>query len=427
MIKGLRGLLGLLSAALAAVPSAGAAPDRALEAIASEILAKESGYYQADPVVGFVHRPSQRIPTPWPEHPAGSIEVVINGQGFREDRPTKTRKAAGSLRILVTGDSHTDGVVPNRESFPNVLEAALERGTGAGKVEVINGGVGHYSFQNYGRFLKRHLSLRPDVFVVAVYSGNDFGEAAHYLELAEGRSSGKAYLSRLSQAERINGGAVWQALNQVVYFKSFPAMAGRARAFAQERLRELDRLCRQERIRLLVVLLPTKLDVEWDSDQERLDRVRDFLGLSDSDLGINASLREGLARWLTKEGIPHWDATADLIKVRGKAGLFWKHDYHLGTEGHRHLAYLLLERGPAEAEPWKPGRTAGSATGPTTSASWLATSGSSTSTACRGTAGSWTSGRGSATSSSFLRPAVFATSRASSPTGPCWVWPGISR
>ena len=100
--------------------------------------------------------------------------MTTNNLGFREDEDTQENKPANTIRVLVTGDSHIDGVVYNSESFPNLLESRLNADYGSERFEVINGGVGYYGPQHYLGFLRKYAFLRPDMFIVVVYSGNDF-------------------------------------------------------------------------------------------------------------------------------------------------------------------------------------------------------------------------------------------------------------
>jgi hypothetical protein len=50
----------------------------------------------------------------WPEHPEGGFRMVVNNKGLRENEDTQIQKADQAFRILVTGDSHIDGVVAKR-------------------------------------------------------------------------------------------------------------------------------------------------------------------------------------------------------------------------------------------------------------------------------------------------------------------------
>jgi hypothetical protein len=93
-----------------------------------------------DSMAGHIHKPHLVGELTWPEHPQGAIRYVTNNLGFRKDSDTTECKGSGVYRILVTGDSHTDGVVYNSESFPNRLETMLNLSSKKLTYEVINGG-----------------------------------------------------------------------------------------------------------------------------------------------------------------------------------------------------------------------------------------------------------------------------------------------
>lgn len=110
----------------------------------------------------------------YPEHPRGEVLYKSNNFGFREDRPTSLAKS-DSVRIVVLGDSHTDGVCWNDESYANQLESLLNSQGGSRTFEVINAGTGKYSpFQYLRSYLYRILPLKPDMVIVGFYVGNDF-------------------------------------------------------------------------------------------------------------------------------------------------------------------------------------------------------------------------------------------------------------
>jgi hypothetical protein len=81
------------------------------------------------------------------------------------------------LRILVTGDSHTEGVVPMAFHYTELIESALRDDHADMSIEVLNAGVGGTSFFQYLGVMEKFKSLKPDVVVAAIYGGNDFSEA----------------------------------------------------------------------------------------------------------------------------------------------------------------------------------------------------------------------------------------------------------
>src|SRR5262245_5827859 len=94
-----------------------------------------------DPVAYVLEKPDSSSTWKWEEHRGGELTKRTNNLGFNEDQPTEIRKHG--LRILVAGDSHTEGVVNNSESFCNVAERLLQQSLGRKDVEVLNAGVGY--------------------------------------------------------------------------------------------------------------------------------------------------------------------------------------------------------------------------------------------------------------------------------------------
>src|SRR5262245_29536192 len=139
-----------------------------------------------DPVATIVLRPDRNQSFDWPEHPAGRVTFRTNNLGFREDRATQLAKSGP--RLLVLGDSHTEGQVNNDENLAHGLERLLQAqppecadgdsgAQDAPRFEVLNAAVGGTGPHEYLGQLRKHLDLRPDVVIVVLYAGNDFSNA----------------------------------------------------------------------------------------------------------------------------------------------------------------------------------------------------------------------------------------------------------
>ena len=139
---------------------------------------------------GWLPRPLEvRRIEPMVEHPRGFIEIRRNRSSFREDHDTPIEKTAGTLRIAVLGDSHTDGVVFNDESFANLLEEALNRSSTLPMVapttaastnaepkeyDVINAGYGDSSpYQQLWAYEQVLSKFHPNHVILCFYAGND--------------------------------------------------------------------------------------------------------------------------------------------------------------------------------------------------------------------------------------------------------------
>jgi len=103
----------------------------------------------------------------------GSWEFRINAQGFRDDQNYEYEKPAGRRRILVLGDSMTEGYeVRQNSTFAKVLEHRLrENGIDA---QVMNTGVSGFGTAEELMFLEHEgMKYHPDAIVLAFFA-NDF-------------------------------------------------------------------------------------------------------------------------------------------------------------------------------------------------------------------------------------------------------------
>jgi lysophospholipase L1-like esterase len=112
----------------------------------------------------------------WHTSVDGSWQFRINRQGFRDDRDYAYAKAEGVVRILVLGDSHTQGFEVDQEAtYAEVIERHLAgRGICA---EVLNTGVSGMGTAEQLAFLESEgLRYAPDVVVLGFYA-NDFEDS----------------------------------------------------------------------------------------------------------------------------------------------------------------------------------------------------------------------------------------------------------
>ena len=305
--------------------------------ISQKAIKNESHYYILDPIVGHIHKSNTSFFFPWPEHKDGKITSRTNNYGFRRDEEIFSNKQ-NKTRILLTGDSHIDGVINNSESCCTILENILDKLFDSKSFEVINSGVGHYFTKNYLGILKKYLYLSPDVFIVIIYGGNDFIEACR-LEGCK-RSYNPNYYIKLQKIKSLNPGGLWQGLNQIYYFKFFPESQEIAFKSMTDDLNEIKEICKSNNIALIVLLLPSKFDVEWSSDETRLNNCKDLLQLTDDDLQINLKLLDKLANWLNTNKFTYLELK-DYMKNK-EHKLFWNEDYHLNDNGHKIIAEALF-------------------------------------------------------------------------------------
>ena len=99
--------------------------------------------------------------------------IQSNSLGYRGPEPDL---APGRERIAVYGDSFIHaGFSPLEETFVQRLEDALRRR--GREVQVLNAGTNGYGPDQSSRRIEEELErIRPDLLVLAVYAGNDFGD-----------------------------------------------------------------------------------------------------------------------------------------------------------------------------------------------------------------------------------------------------------
>jgi hypothetical protein len=129
--------------------------------------------YQLDDRYLFRHIPgSRKLASPagqaWPK-----VLVKINEFGRRGEE--STLPAAGQ-RVVVYGDSFISAEY-TRESDTYVAQLARFLAEGAGPTVVLNAGVTGYGVDQEVLLMEDQLPrLKPDLVVIAVFAGNDFGD-----------------------------------------------------------------------------------------------------------------------------------------------------------------------------------------------------------------------------------------------------------
>jgi len=185
----------MLTAVLAALPLAEFAlrlgPDPTLAPVADEptdsLWADDAWrspppkVFQADATLGYAYAATALADVRVAEHRGGAFRFRTNSYGLRRDDEIEMPKPAGTVRVLVLGDSQTSGYATNDETYPGHLEALVRARTGGQSVEVLNAGVDGYSPQQAYLWLRTYgAPLQPDLIIFAVYAGNDINDLMHH-------------------------------------------------------------------------------------------------------------------------------------------------------------------------------------------------------------------------------------------------------
>ncbi|HYE58354.1 MAG TPA: SGNH/GDSL hydrolase family protein, partial [Rhodothermales bacterium] len=135
-----------------------------------QLIMDNARIWRPDPLLGWTHREGVDVTINTGEQPA---RFVTDAQGFRIPAPRpEPRDTAGRPRLLILGDSFTEGLMVDAEStFAGQLERALAaRGL---RVTIFNAGVGGWGPVQYA-LRARQLGDQPFAAVlVCLFVGND--------------------------------------------------------------------------------------------------------------------------------------------------------------------------------------------------------------------------------------------------------------
>ncbi len=346
---------------------------------------------------------------PWPretrridavkEHRRGYIEITRNNLSCREDGETSLEKVPGVTRVLVLGDSHTDGVCFNEESYPNLLEAEWNRRAERPAYEIINAGFGPSSpYQQWWAFEQVYQRLDPDHLIVAWYAGNDLvellrsDERVHlkwtgqefvheaptkanddtrsapttwslckaflrdrlslYHALVQIRALRKMvrsaeqdeYRERLESAMAAHAGPVWQGLNQSYYFTHHPEAWESALRMMAHILDKYRAYADEHEISLTVVVIPTLRQVHPEYDDDGLRATIETLALGEADLEWDARACQALVELCRERNVTVVDMREPLRLATRRSPeqpVYYRFDHHLNVHGNRILAAEL--------------------------------------------------------------------------------------
>lgn len=301
-----------------------------------------------DPLVWWRRAPDLRSGRRFPEAPRGTWVLRTNAQGFREDAELPDEP---DRRVLVIGDSHTDGVCGNWGSFANLLEADLKKRHAGMEIDVVNAGVGGYSFYNYLHGMDRFVAeLGVDVYVCAVYGGNDFLEMLaprHYFERTAIPTGGERYGRVLRAFEAAWGddidAVVAQGVQQLAFLTVEPGEAELALDTARRLTRAMARRAEELGVALVFVYLPSA----WDVQLERFTDVAPAELLRALELDGEGAVRSAdpwTDAWLAEVsdlGVPVVDmrpAWRDVDEDR-----YWHQDHHIDVRAQADVARALVE------------------------------------------------------------------------------------
>lgn len=313
-------------------------------------LSGASGSSLTHDPASYFRRPDHRVSTSWwDEHPDGEFTRHSSHLGLRLTGPLPVERPRPL--IVLTGDSHMDGVCADHETAAAVAERALAARPATAGARVLNAATGMFTFPNYLGVAWRYLQLEPEAFVMVVYGGNDFGALEGFeAELAEAGPVERppGYMERLAAAEALEVGgrpaspSLWQALNQIYLFAQVPGSLERAVERAVDHTAAIADLAEASGTRLLVVYLPPAHDVAPAKVAPLYVPLLETLELDADDVAATDRAATGYLAGLAERGVETLDARP-LLRGREEL-LYWVADEHLDVTGQRILGEAIAER-----------------------------------------------------------------------------------
>lgn len=304
-------------------------------------LKMRNGRLIYDPITYCISRPNLDLRRKFPEHPDGGWPVVTNDYGFRNDQDLLKEKP--DYRILVTGDSHTEGLVPNRDSFTNVLGARLQKSHPDLTIEALNGGTGGYSFHNYIGVIEKRRELDPDLFIMAVFGGNDFSNMIPFLWYFHGipaeKFSQECTQKKQEAVEKYHY-LLAQEFGQVFRLHNRPGDIHFMVKAATTITVEISKICKESGIDFILVYIPGFFQTQPQYIAEEVKPLCELLEIEESEININDELADRYLAEVKKAGIFYLDMRQ--FYRDSPTPVYWISDSHINTLGHRLIADELF-------------------------------------------------------------------------------------
>jgi hypothetical protein len=313
------------------------------EELARELFGLDHPYNRYDPNAYYTHEPDLDAERSFEEHPEGGWRMRTNSVGMRRD--SEPSASAPTLRVLVVGDSHVDGICNNSENLCAIAEAELESEHPGATVEVLNGARGGHSLWNYLGVIERHRSLKPDVVVVTVFGGNDFTDVlmlGHAFEGTHPRGLTPESRERRGEALTKSRYVLGQGYGTLLFFKDRPHELDFSFEVSLRILEKISRTCSDAGAELLLMYLPSPLSLPFERAPHEEPAIRALLGFEEADLALPATIRARLLSTAEELKINALDLTPTLTECEDAC--FWETDLHLSVTGHERVGLHLAER-----------------------------------------------------------------------------------
>jgi lysophospholipase L1-like esterase len=310
----------------------------------------------------------------WTEHHAMKPGYDIapthtNSFGLRSPE-VAVPKPAGTLRVLLLGDSFTLGFrVGDDEVFARVLERQLRTDYGFSSVEVVNAGVLSYCpLLEYLQY-RNHLNiLEPDLVVLnfdmsdvqdhMIYARDtkfsSTGVPLYVTEPSLRRSAsvmpdllsfqwiGRHLASATQRVESTVGGVPFaRDVDRYLWTLDGGPPLDKEVADALAPIGNLSTLLQHKQIPLVLATYPQPWQVSADATP--LPPIRDQYGIGQHTVHLNDRPFRALERFATEHDLPFVNATTAFRQASEPASLFLGNDFHFSVRGHQLYATILAK------------------------------------------------------------------------------------
>ena len=280
-------------------------------------------------------------------HPEYTAVYGINGDGFRDANVRPPEKPAGTIRILLLGDSFTFGYGVDYDKIWPVLaeQELLRRGQ---SVDLVKAGVEGMDTRSELVLLHRLLGrYKPDAVVVG-FLINDLYDNAPYADTASGNQPRETEVRppwrfptlhlvilarRLVTASDAGYALLYLAAPQRGEFLRVPLSPGaeRQRRITTDLLRLLAKVCDSAGTPLAVLSIPQQFQVLFERSSRR-------------DTGVNVRLYDQLFSQVAEQEKFAWVPALDaFLNADSEEELFFRLDGHLTPAGNRIVARVFVQ------------------------------------------------------------------------------------
>ena len=296
-----------------------------------------------DPVAGVTPAPNEKQRWTWDEHPDGQLVMQSNARGMRAMTEVPSVKEA--YRILIVGDSHTQGACCTWESVAYRLQERLnDAATDDQRYEVWNAGCAFTGPSLQAKMLEKHLDIEPDEVIMITFVGNDLMDEVRLDDLLRGEATfhgTKEYREVANALTAFAKHPMYQGFNQILRFVWYPEEGERSAKLIADSWKRFQQRCDALNLRWSIAMLPTKFTIERESDSETIDKLLEIAELTEDKLDLNERIADRARELVRGDGIEVLDPSDALRQAEGKQ--YWNFDYHLSSDGHATLADYLFE------------------------------------------------------------------------------------